>query len=82
MGWWNYRVMKRLNSQGKYDYGIHEVYYDDDGKINGWTEDSMVPVCPSEKDILYELEVMKRAFEQETLLYEETFDHGAKNEAD
>ncbi len=33
---WNYRVIK--TKDGEYDfYQIHEVYYREDGKINGYT---------------------------------------------
>ena len=51
---WNYRIMKRKNSEGDYDFGIYEVYYDDNGKVKGWTEDSMTPVCSSSDDLKYE----------------------------
>ena len=50
---WNYRVMKKRKSSGEYEYGIYEVYYDDNGNIKGWTEDSMIPNCSSEEDLRY-----------------------------
>lgn len=68
---WNYRIMKRKNSEGDYDFGIYEVYYDDNGKVKGWTEDSMTPVCSSSDDLKYEMKVMMRAFEKDTLEYVE-----------
>lgn len=68
---WNYRVMKRLNSIGEFEYGIYEVYYDEKGNINGWTKKSLVPVCPSVEGLIYEFEIMKVAFKEETLIYKE-----------
>jgi hypothetical protein len=61
--------MKRLADSGEYEFGIYEVYYDDNGKVNGWTEESMTPTCPSEEGLLHEIEIMKEAFKKETLLY-------------
>lgn len=65
---WNYRVMKRVLSNGEVEFGIHEVYYDDDGKACSWTDKSLVPTCQSREGLKYELEVlMMRAFEEETV---------------
>lgn len=33
---WNYRIIFQGGS-----YNIHEVYYDNDGKIEGWTENAV-----------------------------------------
>ena len=33
---WNHRIVKRGD-----DYGIHEVYYDDDGEVEGLTADAI-----------------------------------------
>ena len=37
---WNYRVV-RIEEEEYDRYQLYEVYYDDDGKIEGMTEDSM-----------------------------------------
>ena len=71
MSHWNYRVMKRRNGLGGYEYGIYEVYYDDNGNIEGWTEDPMTPTGSSEDDLRDELEIMKAALNNETLIYKE-----------
>lgn len=68
---WNYSVMKRKNELGGYEFGIYEVYYDERGKGNGWTEKSITPVCASADDLLYELTLMIGAFQKETLPYDE-----------
>ncbi len=70
MSHWNYRIMKRLNNSGDYEFGIYEVYYDDKGNVTGCTENSITPTCSSEKDLLFELETMKEAFKKETILFE------------
>jgi hypothetical protein len=33
---WNYRIIEHDLSQPSY-YGLHEIYYDDDGRITNWT---------------------------------------------
>jgi hypothetical protein len=71
MGHWNYRIMKRKNDQGQFDFGLYEVFYDDRGKVISWTENSLTPVCDSEDNLKNELNVMMGAFEKQTLLYEE-----------
>lgn len=69
---WNYRVMKRENAQGQIGFGIYEVFYDDNGEIKSWTENSLTPVCDSEEDLKEEMKIMMKAFEKETLTYKET----------
>jgi len=71
MGHWNYRIMKRKNDQGHFDFGIYEVFYDDNGKVTGWTENSLTPLCDSEEDLKEELKIMVDAFTKEVLTYEE-----------
>ncbi|HLP10945.1 MAG TPA: hypothetical protein VK177_03375 [Flavobacteriales bacterium] len=73
MGHWNYRVMKKKNTEGQYEFGIYEVYYDENEKVISYTENSMTPVCGSAEALKYELEVrMREAFEKETLEYTDT----------
>ncbi len=44
MSYWNYRVIKEEFPEHNEDsYQIHEVYYDDDGKIEGWTQSPVAP---------------------------------------
>ena len=35
---WNYRVVRRRAPNGDIYYGLHEVYYDQHGKIELWCE--------------------------------------------
>jgi hypothetical protein len=62
--------MKHLNEEGNYEFGIYEVYYDDNGKVVGWTAESLTPVFESEKVLQEELNNMMQAFKEETLLHE------------
>jgi hypothetical protein len=68
---WNYRVMKRKNESGEDDFGIYEVFYDDNGKVESWTEESLTPVCPSEEGLDHQLNLMREALKKDTLLYKE-----------
>jgi hypothetical protein len=34
---WNYRIMKHSDGKNEPWYGIHEVFYDENGKISSWT---------------------------------------------
>lgn len=76
---WNYRVMKRENSSGEYDYGIYEVYYDENGKVISWTINPITPVRSSEEELQFELHLMLRAFKETTLVYEEDEDSPAEH---
>ena len=68
---WNYRVMKKKNSEGSFDFGIYEVYYDENGKVSSWTQESLTPVGSSSDDLEYKMKVMMEAFKKETLEYKE-----------
>jgi hypothetical protein len=69
---WNYRVMKKLNSDGDFDFGIYEVYYNDNKKVISYSKNSMTPLCSSLEDLKYEIEnkIMK-AFKSDVLEYKE-----------
>ncbi len=64
---WNYRIMKRKIDHSTYEFGIYEVYYDDNGIIKGCTENSLTPTTESLDDLKFELELMKEAFDKEVL---------------
>lgn len=63
----NYRVMKTLNENGNFEFGIYEVYYDPNRKVVGWTEEPVTPLFPSENELLQDLKKMQQAFREETL---------------
>ena len=68
---WNYRIMKREVSQNEFEFGIYEVFYNEDGTIKGYTQDSLVPVVDSIHGLKQELGVMLKAFDKDVLNYEE-----------
>ena len=63
---WNYRVVRTKEEQ--YDsYQLYEVYYDDDGKIEGMTENAMEPYGESVEELQNDLEYMMEALKQPVL---------------
>jgi hypothetical protein len=68
---WNYRVMKRKISDLEVEYGIYEVYYKENGEIEGYTQNSLTPTVHTPEGLKYELEMMMKAFDMETVDYTE-----------
>lgn len=63
--------MKRKNNEGQYEFGIYEVHYDNNNKVECWTENPLTPTHESIESLKSELSRMMTAFEKETLPYEE-----------
>lgn len=61
---WNYRVVETEECGIKL-YGLHEVYYDDDGKIKSWTQKPSI-VCDTENFSDF-MEKLRGATEKDTL---------------
>lgn len=40
---WNYRVLKTKDVDGSDFWAVHEVYYDDTGRVETWTESHVYP---------------------------------------
>lgn len=59
--YWNYRVVKNNGY-----YGIVEVFYDDDGRVDGWIapEDMEGPFGETVEELKDGLRLMSLAFEQ------------------
>lgn len=55
MASWNYRVFKYKSG----DVGIHEAYYDNKGKVNGWTKDPII-AGSSITDLLRQLTMIRK----------------------
>lgn len=71
---WNYRVIKKeyplpksMGDGYEYVYEIREVYYDEDGKIQSWTEEPVGPTGNDEKDLLGSMILMMNAFREPVL---------------
>lgn len=68
---WNYRVMRHVGD-GEEWLGIHEVYYDDNGKPNGHTEDEIAPTSDEGVDGLrWVLDRMMEALDKPVLDFSE-----------
>ena len=54
---WNYRVI-RHDKEEKIFYQIHEVYYDDNNKIETFTENAVHPFGESIEELITDLDHM------------------------
>ena len=72
MSYWNHRVMRRVftlpNGEIEYQLGIYEIYYDDNGNVNGWTQE---PVAVVGDDLEWTLNKMQECLGKPILEYEE-----------
>ena len=69
---WNYRVLRYAPADSKfapYVYGIHEVYYDEQGAVKGWTEEPVAALGLDEDDLKWRLGEMLSAFDKTVLDY-------------
>jgi len=68
---WNYRIMRRKHPDDKtVDYGVYEVFYDEKGKIEGWTEEMICPTGETLKELIDDFKLYKQAFSRPILDYE------------
>lgn len=65
---WNHRVMKRV-IHGETIYAIHEVFYEDDGKLS-WTENEVYPCGETLEELEECLERMRLALAKPVLNYD------------
>jgi hypothetical protein len=80
MGHWNHRVMRRTYISGGSEINevidsIHEVYYDADNIVAGWTDDAVTPTFYLNEDddqtsILDDIKRFERATTMPILDYE------------
>lgn len=59
---WNYRILKSETG-----YSIREVYYDDNGNIEGWTSTACEPSGEDMDDLEDDFEGMRLAFHRPVL---------------
>jgi hypothetical protein len=68
MSFWNHRVIHRYDEKHDvHTYRIHEVYYDDDGSIEGWTEKAMAPVGETPAQLREDIRHLMKAFQKPIL---------------
>ena len=46
---WNYRIILHPGSEPYAYYGLHEVYYDDSGKPDRWTQNAVSFSCEADE---------------------------------
>ena len=63
---WNYRVIRKVEKE-EYTFGIHEVYYKEDGTVEGWTENHGGPFGETVEELQRKLELMKTALDKPVL---------------
>jgi len=63
---WNYRIIERDG-----EFAIHEVFYDKDGRVTGWTETPVYPRAESLEDLALELARYSEAVNKPVILDEE-----------
>lgn len=55
---WNHRIIRHVNRQGFEFYAIHEVYYNAEGGVSSFTEESIAPYGETPAELRAELERM------------------------
>jgi len=68
MGHWNYRVVKSKKWYGEIWYEVREVYYDDEGNVNGYTEEPGRPVATGLQELREVLEWMIKSLDKPVLV--------------
>lgn len=66
---WNYRVVRKFTEQRETYYQIHEVYYNEDGKIMSMTENGIAPLGETTTELQLELTRMLDALKKPVLDY-------------
>ena len=68
MSYWNHRVIHRYHEKtDSHTYHIHEVYYDDNGTIEGWTESAMEPSGETSSELREDIRYFIKAFQKPIL---------------
>lgn len=66
MSHWNYRVIRQVAGE-EILWGIHEVYYAEDGHIEGWTTNAIDPRGNTLEELAADLTMMQRALTEPVL---------------
>jgi len=67
---WNHRVMKHKDGEDDF-FQIHEVYYDKNGKVDGYTANGTSAGGNSLDELRSELQRMIDSLDKDVLIYEE-----------
>ena len=69
---WNYRVIRKRHSDDSVTFHIHEVYYKDDGGIESWTEEPVMPIGEDVAELREDIMHFSHAFRHPVLEERET----------
>jgi hypothetical protein len=68
---WNHRIIRHIEKTTNMDdsiyYAIHEVYYDENGKVQGWTEEPIRILAESLEDLKVTAERLVECFDNPVL---------------
>jgi hypothetical protein len=68
---WNHRIIRHIDPRANTDdsiyYAIHETYYDEDGKVNGWATEPVRIMEESLEDIKVTLQRLVESFDNPVL---------------
>ncbi len=65
---WNYRVIRHIEKEtNEFWFGIHEVYYSENGQVKHWTKYPVKPAGSSLEDLKGDITLMMKAFDKPTL---------------
>ena len=68
MSHWNYRIIRKYHKESDSStYQIHEVYYDDEKMIEGWTQSPVEPMGESLEELSNDIAHFLKAFEKPVL---------------
>lgn len=70
MSHWNYRVVRDPDNR----FGLYEVYYDDDGRIEAWCQPNFIDGYELATELLSDLCHLVEAFARPTLRLTDTDD--------
>ncbi len=68
---WNFRIVKKI-FDGETLYEVHEVYYDENGAVESWTEEAVHPMGVSTSELKADIEHFLQAFRHPVLALAET----------
>jgi hypothetical protein len=69
MSFWNHRVVNKYHEENDtHTYHIHEVYYNENGSIEGWTESAMEPFGETPSELREDIRHFIKAFQKPILI--------------
>lgn len=73
MSYWNHRVIRKRHTETEsVAYQVHEVYYHENGAIEGWTEKPVAPMGETIEELREDIRYFLHAFRRPILEEQET----------